>query len=461
MPWRRAVSLRVRWLAATLAATAIALVLAGLFLHSLFQDHVLRQFQTTLTQQLDQITARLEFDVAGQASIDPARLSDPRWDRPYSGLYWQLDALGSAPEAPGNLRSRSLWDDRLALIPDTPADGQLHVHRGTGPGNASLLLVERTVYPDELPQRRWRLAVAGDLAEVTAASDRFARVLALALLGLGLLLSLAALAQVSVGLAPLRALQRALADLRTGRSPRLQGAFPAEVQPLIDDLNGVLDRNAEVVERARTQAGNLAHALKTPLAVLEQAAARPDATGHPGLPALVKEQTGIARRHIDWHLKRSRVAAAGRVPGHRAALAPVVAGLMRVLARVHAERGLTLGADDMPAGWAFAGEEQDLQEMLGNLMDNACQWARSRVHVGAGLEGDRLAITVEDDGPGIDPAQRQAAMARGVRLDETTPGSGLGLAIVNDLATLYGGSLALEQADAGGLRARLSLPAVR
>lgn len=461
MPWRRALSLRVRWLAATLAALSVALVLAGVFLHRLFQDHVLRQFETTLTQQLDQLTARLEFDASGQASIDPAQLSDPRWQRPYSGLYWQLDDTTAPAESSANLRSRSLWDDRLNPAPDVPADGQVHVHPGTGPGRASLLMVERTVYPDGFPQRRWRLVVAGDLAEVTAASDRFARVLSLALIGLGLLLALAALAQVAVGLAPLRALQRALADLRAGRSQRLQGAFPAEVQPLIDDLNGVLDRNAEVVERARTQAGNLAHALKTPLAVLEQAADRADTAGSAGLPALVREQTGLARRHIDWHLKRARVAAAQRLPGHRTPLAPVVSGLMRVLARVYAERGLTLVADDLPADGAFAGEEQDLQEMLGNLMDNACQWARSRVQVGARIDGGRLDITVEDDGPGIAPDRRQAALARGVRLDESTPGSGLGLAIVTELVTLYGGTLALERGDLGGLRARISLPAAR
>jgi signal transduction histidine kinase len=256
-------------------------------------------------------------------------------------------------------------------------------------------------------------------------------------------------------------LQRALADLRAGRSQRLQGSFPVEVQPLIDDLNGVLDRNAEVVERARTQAGNLAHALKTPLAVLEQAASRTDAAGQAALPALVKDQAGIARRHIDWHLKRARVAASQRLPGHRTALAPVVAGLVRVLSKVHAERRIDLACDEMPAAWAFAGEEQDLQEMLGNLMDNACQWARSRVHVGAQVVGERLEVTVEDDGPGIAPGQRQAALARGGRLDETTPGSGLGLAIVADLAALYGGTLALDDGAQGGLLARVSLPAAR
>ena len=459
--WRRIRSLRVRWLVATLAAMAVALVLAGLFLHSLFQDQVMRQHESALTLQLDQLTARLEFDASGQASIDPATLSDPRWGKPYSGLYWQLDEVGAAPESQGAQRSRSLWDDRLHPEPDSPADGQIHVHQGTGPRGVPLLLVERTVFSAEAPARHWRLVVAGDLTEVGDASARFARVLTLSLLALGVLLALAALAQVAVGLAPLRALQRALTDLREGRSQRLQGAFPAEVQPLIDDFNGVLDRNAEVVERARTQAGNLAHALKTPLAVLDQAAA-PSVTADPAaLAALVHEQVGLARRHIDWHLKRARVAAAQRLPGLRTPLAPVVDGLLRVLARVHDARHLDLGADDMPADWAFAGEEQDLQEMLGNLMDNACLWARTRVHVAAQREGDRLVITVEDDGPGIAPEQRQAVLARGVRLDEATPGSGLGLAIVADLAALYEGSLSLDDAPSGGLRARISLPATR
>ncbi|MFP8781216.1 sensor histidine kinase [Hydrogenophaga sp. RWCD_12] len=457
--WRRTLSLRGRWLAATLAAMAVALALAGLFLHRLFQDHVMRQFQATLVQQLDQLTARLEFDASGQATIDPARLSDPRWQRPYSGLYWQLDEAGTTSENQGFLRSRSLWDDRLHPEADTPADGQVHVHQDTGPRGSTLLLVERTVFSADTPQRHWRLVVAGDLQEVTAASARFARVLAMSLLALGLLLALAALAQVAVGLAPLRALQRALTDLREGRTQRLQGAFPAEVQPLIDDFNGVLDRNAEVVERARTQAGNLAHALKTPLAVLDQAASSP--AGTTPLAVLVKDQVGLARRHIDWHLKRSRVAAAQRLPGQRTPLAPVVDGLLRLLARVHAGRHLDLGCDDIPAEWAFAGEEQDLQEMLGNLMDNACLWARTQVHVGAELRGDRLEITVDDDGPGIAPEQRQAALSRGVRLDEATPGSGLGLAIVAELANLYGGALALEDGATGGLRARISLPATR
>ena len=453
---RWATSLRFRLLAATLAALALALLLAGLFLGGLFREHVLRQFQTTLTQQLDQLTARLEFDAAGQPLIDPLALSDPRWQKPYSGLYWQIDRVSTNGQArSGVLRSRSLWDTSLTLTSDLLPDGAVHVHEGSGPEGARLLILERTVRTAEQPDAPWRLIVAGDLRETTEAVDRFTGMLALSLAALGGLLVLAALAQVAVGLSPLRKLQRALVDMHEGRTQRLQGPFPTEVQPLIDGFNGVLDRNAEVVNRARTQAGNLAHALKTPLAVMGQAA---DAS--PGeLARLVQEQVALSRRHIDWHLARARVAASQRLPGTRTPLAPVVGGLLRVMERVHAERGLRLAHGDWPADWAFAGEEQDLQEMLGNLLDNACLWARSRVQVSASRSGGQLVITLEDDGPGIASEQRNAVLARGVRLDESTPGSGLGLAIVADLAELYGGTIALDASPLGGLLVRLSLPA--
>jgi len=274
---------------------------------------------------------------------------------------------------------------------------------------------------------------------------------------------LAALAQVAVGLSPLRAMQRALADVHEGRTPRLQGRFPTEVQPLIDDFNDVLDRNTEVVTRARTQAGNLAHALKTPLSVLDQAADGTLAAHDSELARLVKEQVGLSRRHIDWHLARARVAATQRLPGQRTAVGPVLAGLVRVMERVHAERGIaiTMQADGEPL--FFAGEEQDLQEMLGNLLDNACKWARSNVTVQAepviGSAPPQMQIHIEDDGPGIDAENLALVGARGVRLDESVPGTGLGLAIVQDLVGLYGGSLTLQPAASGGLNATLRLPA--
>ncbi len=460
---KRAGSLRLRLLGATLVTLALALTGAHVWLSDLFRDHVLQQFDRTLVQQLDQLTARLEFDAQGQPQIDPARLSDPRWSRPYAGLYWQLDRLDADGQArSAALRSRSLWDTELRLSADPLANGALHRHDSTGPQGEAVRVVERSLQSADQPPAHWRLMVAADTREALAAVDDFQGVLAASLAALGLLLALAALAQVAVGLAPLKTLQGALQRVREGHAQRLEGRFPAEVQPLIDDFNGVLDRNAEVVDRARTQAGNLAHALKTPLAVLGNAAAqaaRDAPHDRSDLAPLVTEQVQVAQHHIHWHLARARAAASQGLPGQRTPLAPLLAGLLRVMGKLHTARGLDLSAGALPADAAFAGEEQDLQEMLGNLLDNACRSARRAVRVTAQHEGRQLQITVDDDGPGIAPEQRAAVLQRGVRLDESTPGSGLGLTIVVELAQLYGGALTLETSDLGGLSARLTLPA--
>lgn len=460
-PWTR--SLRFRLLAATLIAVAVALVLAGLLMAGLFRDHVKRQFSQGLNAQLDQITARLEFDASGRPQIDPQALSDPRWSRPYSGLYWQVDGANNEQQR-GVLRSRSLWDTTLILPGDVLVDGVVHVHEVNGPDGARLVLVERTITRDELRAVPWRLVVAGDMRETVSAVGRFNDILAASLAALLVLLCAAALAQVAIGLAPLRALQSRLTQVRAGTAQRLDGSFPQEVQPLIDDFNAVLDRNAEVVARARNQAGNLAHAIKTPLAAMSQAAAvalqRPQATAD--LATLVEEQVGVARRHVDWHLARARAAAAQGLPGARVMLQPVVGGLLRVMEHVHADQRLGLQCAPMAAGLAFAGEVQDLQEILGNLLGNACKWARHEIHVSAApiesAGGARLRIVIDDDGPGIEPDRRDKVMARGARLDESVPRSGLGLAIVNELVGLYGGSVRLDVAPAGGLRVEVELP---
>jgi signal transduction histidine kinase len=336
MRWPR--SLRWRLLAVTVAGVAVAVVLAGFVLHSLFREQVQRQFEAALLLQLDQVTARLDFDAQGQPTLAVEALSDPRWLKPYSGLYWQVDAM--APDGRGRagvLRSRSLWDTSLPLQVDALADGAIHVHEVAGPQGAHLLVMERTVRPQGAEAARWRLMVAADMQAMEAATAQFTGVLAVSLAVLMGLLAAAAWAQVAVGLRPLQALQRSLQDVREARGTQLQGAFPAEVQPLVDDFNAVLARNAEVVERARTQAGNLAHALKTPLAVLENAAQAPTSgVDAAALAAQVRDQVQVARRHIDWHLARSRVAASVHLPGQRTALEPVVRGLVRVMDKVHA-----------------------------------------------------------------------------------------------------------------------------
>lgn len=251
------------------------------------------------------------------------------------------------------------------------------------------------------------------------------------------------------GLSPFTLLRQRLADVRDGRAPRLEGEYPAEVQPLVEDLNALLDDRERNVRRAVAKAGDLAHGLKTPLAVLAQEAARLDAP-------IVAQQVERMRRQIDYHLAHARAAASGATPGARCALLPSVEGLVRTLLRLHAERGVTIDVHVAPEH-TFRGTREDLDEMLGNLLDNACKWARARVSVTSSERDGRVVIDVDDDGPGIDPALRDAVLQRGVRADEAAPGSGFGLAIVRDLAEVYGGSIALASAPAGGVRARLVL----
>jgi signal transduction histidine kinase len=462
-------SLRVRLLAATVVSLCLALLAAHLWLGGLFRDHVMQQFDQALALQLDELTARLSFDDTGVPAIGPRGLSDPRWEQPYAGLYWQIMPHGAAAHAvnastapdgskvlPMTLRSRSLWDSALQLPVDALADGATHRHDISGPRGEALRVLERVVQPPAPHDRAWRLAVAADPRTAQEAITRFQGVLAASLAGLGGLLVLAALAQVALGLAPLQAMQRGLQLVRGGQQARLQGKFPLEVQPLIDAFNQVLDQQADSLAKARAQAGNLAHGLKTPMAVLAQAAT----SAPPGeLPALIQEQVQLAQRHMQWHLARARAAASPQMPGQRTPVQPLLEGLCRTLGKLHADRALQLQSPPDAADLAFAGEAQDLQEMVGNLLDNACRSARHAVQLRVERQGHQLCFTVEDDGPGIAPNQREAVLQRGVRLDETPAGSGLGLAIVLDLATTYGGTLSLGDAQTlGGLRACLCLP---
>ncbi len=451
-------SLRHRLLLVTLLTAGLTVAASGLVLSALFRDHARQQFVERLTADLDQVLARLEVDSQGQPTLDAARLSDPRWTRPHSGLYWQVDGAGTDGK-PGLLRSRSLWDEDLIAPKDMPGRGELHVHEVLNHRNEPLLLIERGLHADGAA-RPWRVMVAAGMAPLDRAAERFDKALMGSLLVLLLLLCAGAVLQVTLGLAPLSRLRAALSALRDGRTQHLEGRYPSEVQPLVDDLNSVLDRQTSTLERARAQAGNLAHALKTPLTILGQGAANASRAGpaRDELPTLVQDQVQMARRHIDWHLARARAAAAQGAGGLRTPLQPVTDGLVRVMQKVHANRRLSICAE-VDAGLAIAGESHDLQEMLGNLLDNACKAARTQVRVSAMQAGRQLCVTIDDDGPGIPPDQRPKALERGRRLDETTPGSGLGLAIVHELATLYEGTVELGVSPLGGLRVALSLPA--
>lgn len=263
---------------------------------------------------------------------------------------------------------------------------------------------------------------------------------------------------VRKALAPFRTLRGGLSSVREGRSARVEGEYPSEVQPLVDDLNALLDDRERAVARALTTAGDLAHGLKTPLAVLAQEAEQARAAGHRELAATLRQQVERMQRQIDYHLARARAtASSGAAPGVRCAVLPSVEGLVRTMLRLHAERDLAIDRDVSPSH-EIHGRREDLDEMLGNLLDNACKWARSRVAISSFVEDAHVVIAVDDDGPGLEPSMRARVLQRGVRADQQAGGSGLGLAIVSDLAELHGGSVALETSPLGGTRARLELP---
>jgi signal transduction histidine kinase len=298
--------------------------------------------------------------------------------------------------------------------------------------------------------------VAGDAAEIDRDLGEFRTMLitALAVPGLGLLL--ATLFQVRYGLAPLRAIRRDLASIRSGDAEQLEGELPDEIRPLQQELNALIQSNKEIVDRARTHVGNLAHALKTPLSVITNEAREKDGP----LAGKVIEQAEIMRTQITHHLDRAQVAARSGAIGDTTDVEAVLKALKRALDRIYDSMGIALEVSASP-GLKFQGEKQDFEEMVGNLLDNACKWARSRVALSAERNGSgpNFTVLVDDDGPGLTEEERIRAVKRGQRLDETKPGSGLGLSIVADLAHLYKGRFELEPSPEGGLRARLELPA--
>jgi signal transduction histidine kinase len=279
------------------------------------------------------------------------------------------------------------------------------------------------------------------------------------------LLSIVALAflfggllQVGRGLSPVNQLRARLARLRDGTAPQLEGDYPSEVQPLVDDLNALLTQRAQAVTRAQAKAADLAHGLKTPLAVLANEAELAREAGHHELAAAVDQQVARMQRQVAYHLAQARAAAAGPSSALRAEVGESADGLIRALRRLYADRPLTIAAC-VPAGTAVRAQRADLDEMLGNLLDNACKWAVAEVRIHAGRSDGVVVVHLDDDGPGLVAPLRAAVLQRGVRADESAPGSGLGLAIVRDLAELYGGAIALGESPQRGLRATLTLPA--
>ncbi len=274
---------------------------------------------------------------------------------------------------------------------------------------------------------------------------------------LAALLLLVGLIQVSRGMSPIAQLRHRLSSIHEGHARRVNGEFPSEVQPLVDDLNALLAERDRVIERAQAKAGDLAHGLKTPLAVLLQEAETAERSGQPQVGAAIRHQVDRMQRQMDYHLAHARAAASGAAPGTRCEVAEVAEGLARTLRRLYVDRHLTVSLS-VATGHAVRVERADLEEMLGNVLDNACKWAASSVSLSTTRTDASLVMMIDDDGPGVDDALLESVLQRGVRADETAPGSGFGLAIVRDLSEVYGGTIVLSRSPLGGLRATLTLP---
>jgi signal transduction histidine kinase len=455
----RANSLALRLFLSATAWTVVILVVTGFILSSLYRQAVERSLDRRRNFNMRTLVADLSApEEAGEKF--PQSLGEPLFELPLSGWYWQITKLGGAK--PEIRSSRSLWDGGLPHLQDQGVPASASGSREgytNGPEDQRLRLLERNIDLGE--EGHYLVAVAGDAAEITDETRAFDQALAVTFVALAVVLLLITMFQVRFGLAPLKRISEALAAIRSGQRERLEGNFPVEIAPLARETNALIEANKEIVERARMHVGNLAHALKTPLSVMVNEAA---ARGRDPLADKVREQADIMRDQVERHLERARLAARLTVVGSLTDVLPVVTALARTMEKIHHDRGIAIDVHG-GAGTRFRGERPDLEEMIGNLVDNACKWASSRVSIAIAADtapaGEQamLHITVDDDGAGLTPAEREQAGKRGQRLDETKPGSGLGLSIVVELANLYGGGLMLGTAPIGGLRAELTLPA--
>ncbi len=454
----RANSLALRLFLSATAWTVAILLVTGFVLSSFYRQTVERAFD----RRLDVYLRTLVADVASPEEANekfPQSISEPLFELPLSGWYWQVTRTD--PDKHDVRSSRSLWDGGLPHLQDHGVAASPNGARQgyvNGPEDQRLRLVERNI--DLGDEGHYLVAVAGDAAEIADETRSFDQALIVTFTILAVVLLLTTMFQVRFGLAPLKRITDSLAAIRSGSAERLAGDFPVEIAPLARETNALIDANKEIVERARTHVGNLAHALKTPLSVMVN-----EASAHPRDPLAQKvlEQTELMHDQVARHLQRARLAARLTTVGTVTDIAPVAIALSRTMEKIHHDRGIAIELRvDKKA--RFRGERPDLEEMIGNLVDNACKWASSRVSMevlretcesGAAV----LRVVVDDDGRGLSVVEREQVAKRGQRLDETKPGSGLGLSIVVELAALYGGELKLGNAPLGGLRAELVLPA--
>jgi len=447
-------SIAARLFLTAAAMSSVVLIVASILLTAYYRSEAEEVFERRLDVYLRAIVA--DVSESGQEGrTGPGQLGDPQFELPGSGWYWQITRLDD--KSHDIKASRSLFANTLPKLSDLGVAAEVGGFRrgyGLGPDGRRLRIVERVIDVGDVGIYLVQVAGSGEEMEEQIARFRFALIVAFAALAIAL--AIGAAFQVRFGLRPLRQLQRELASIRGGERERIMDAYPSEVAPLAEELNLLISANRDILERARTQVGNLAHALKTPLSVIVN-----EADSAPGqLAGKVQEQAQIMRDQISFYLDRARAAARGGALGAATQIAPSIEALLRAFSKIYGDKGVIFSGGADPR-LRFLGERQDLEEMIGNLLDNAGKWAKSRVTIDVCVEGasrPTLRVTIDDDGPGLASHLRAAATQRGRRLDETKPGSGLGLSIVVDLAAAYGGSLQLDDSPSGGLRAELRLP---
>ncbi|MGZ3304273.1 MAG: sensor histidine kinase [Asticcacaulis sp.] len=432
-----------------------ALCVIGVALTAYFHETALQRFQVEVGVIADNLYADTEFNPDG--TIIVPEFFDTRTDRVYSGLYWQISEIMPKDIMVDQARSRSLVTARLSLPHDMLVSARAHLgdkqfYNAAGPDKKPLRVA--VVY-SVIRGRAFVFMAGQDRSPMDSDVWSFAIITAIALAALAAASMAAIYFQVRIGLRPLFELTDELADTQRGKQQRLVKDYPAEIMPVARQINAFLDYTQDVVERQRTHVGNLAHALKTPLSVLLTSAG--DAPG--SLNETVRKQAELMRGQVDHHLRRARAAARSQSMGERTPVEPVLDELAVMLEQVFHDKGVIIDWR-APDHLAFRGERADLQEIAGNLLENACIWCRRRVRVTADYnEGEHiLHLDIEDDGPGLDPARFDEVLKRGARLDESVPGSGLGLSIVDELVRAYGGTLTFERGQLGGLSVRVCLP---
>ncbi len=460
-------SLAFRLVALAAIWSIFVLPITALVLRYVYEESVKRNFRINLDSDLSELASNLASATTDKnGNLKFNKLPRSEYSFPVSGWYWQVIKKASGNGSLKAYHSDSLLDADWLDLPSNngvqPDKKGVFVGVIIGPDGERLFAVERELEVNNSNENRiekYAVMVTRNSSVIEASVNDFTWKLSWALFVLGIGLVIAPFVQVHLGLRPLKAISSGLADIRSGKSVHLEGDLPIEIQPLQTELNALIVSNQEIVERARMHVGNLAHALKTPLSVISNEANAKEEN----FSEKVIEQSQIMRDQISHYLDRARMAARVNVIGTITDLEPALLPLIRVIGKIYEERNITI-TKEIDESLKFRGEKQDLEEMVGNLLDNAGKWAESKVKISAQLmqtsetEIDKMEIIIEDDGPGLSKQQMQQAMKRGRRLDESKPGSGLGLSIVLELAHLYKGEFMLEESQIGGVKAKLILP---